>query len=267
MSVNNRFEQRFFARFAGAIWFSMIAAMVAFSNSLAPAAMPKGSSAKSLKPRAAGAIRESVDLPVDLFQAIDAGQIDAKFIPKDSTQAQVLIANRTKKPLSVRLPEAFAGMPLLKQVGGGGGGQSVGGGFAGGGGGGGFFNVPAEKTVKLKVACVCLEHGKAEPRPAMPYEIRPISEATTEPAVAELCKLLGAGRVDQRAAQAAAWHLANDMSWQQLAAKELIYADGRRESYFAAHELLLAAKLAETAESQAQRRADASMAKEELESN
>jgi hypothetical protein len=263
MSVNSRFEKRFFARFAGAILFSMIAAMVAFSSSLLPAATPKGSSARPPQPRDANAIGE----PVDLFDVIDAGQVDVKFIPKDSTQAQVLISNRTKKPLSVRLPETFAGLPVLKQVGGGGGGgQSVGGGFGAGGGGGGFFNVPAEKTGKLKVACVCLEHGKAEPRPAMAYEIRPIREANENPAVAELCKLLGAGRVDQRAAQAAAWHLASGMSWQELAAKELIYADGRREPYFASHELLLAAKAVETAHSQAQGLSDKSMAKGEMKS-
>lgn len=264
MSVSSRFEKPFFGRFAGTILFLMIAAMVVLSSSLLPAATPKGSSARSAKPRDASAVGE----PVDLIDAIDAGQVDAKFIPKDSTQAQVMIANRTKKPLSVRLPEAFAGMPVLKQVGGGGGGQSVGGGFGGGGagGGGGFFNVPAEKTGKLKVSCVCLEHGKAEPRPAMTYEIRPIREANDDPAVAELCKLLGGGHVDQRAAQAGAWHLASDMSWQELAAKELIYADGRREPYFASHELLLAAKLAETAASQAQRLPDDSLAKDETKS-
>jgi hypothetical protein len=92
----------------------------------------------------------------------------------------------------------------------------------------------------------------------MSYELRPISDMTEKPAVAELCKLLGAGQIDQRAAQAAAWHLANEMSWQELAAKELVYADGRSEPYFAAHELLLAAQIAQAAESQARREPDKS---------
>jgi hypothetical protein len=32
-----------------------------------------------------------------------------------------------------------------------------------------MFNVPAEKEGSFKVPCVCLEHGKAEPRSQMTY--------------------------------------------------------------------------------------------------
>ena len=59
----------------------------------------------------------------------------------------------------------------------GGGGMGMGGGGMGGGGGGGFFNIPAEKVGQFKVQTVCLEHGKKDPRPAIPYEIKPIERS------------------------------------------------------------------------------------------
>ena len=37
---------------------------------------------------------------VEMFAAIEAGQIGVKLIPKDSTECRVLIENKTKKPLS-----------------------------------------------------------------------------------------------------------------------------------------------------------------------
>jgi len=137
-----------------------------------------------------------------------------------------------------------------------GGNQGIGGGMMGGGGGmmggGGMFNVAPEKVGKLKVTTVCLEHGKAEPRPAVKYEIKPIESFTDKPEVHQLCRMLGTGKIPQRAAQVAAWHLNNDMSWQELAAKRLKYANGTSRPYFAQQELqggmqisAMATKLAE----------------------
>jgi hypothetical protein len=209
---------------------------------------------------------------VEMFQAIQDGQIEVKFIPKDSTEANVLIKNKTDKPLNVQLPEAFAGVPVLAQFGGmgmgggmggmGGGSQSVGGGGGGAGaagglgggiggggigGGGNFFNVAAEKVGEWKVTTVCLEHGKKEPRAAVPYEIRPISAVSEDPAVHEMLKLLGHGEIDQRSAQAAAWHLVNKMSWQELAAKQIVRANGQRFSWFSPQELHRGMQLANAA--------------------
>jgi len=221
---------------------------------------------------------------VEMFAAIEAGQIGVKLIPKDSTECRVLIENKTKKPLSVKLPDAFAGVPVLAQMGMGGmggmggggmggmggggmggGGQTMGGGMGGGGmmggmggggmmgGGGGMFNVPPEKVGKFKVATVCLEHGKDEPRPAMKYEIKPIGEFTDRVQVHELCRLVGSG-MNQRIAQAAAWHLSNDMSWQQLAAKQLRFANGTRAPYFSGREIRAAMQAATMATQLAKRR-------------
>jgi hypothetical protein len=101
-----------------------------------------------------------------------------------------------------------------------------------GGGGGGFFNVQPEKVGKIKVATVCLEHGKRDPRPRTPIELRPLDSFTDRAEVIELCKMLARGEIDQRSAQAAAWHLQNDMSWQELANKQIKHVTGVREPYF-----------------------------------
>ncbi len=113
----------------------------------------------------------------------------------------------------------------------------MGGGMGGMGGGMGMMNVPPEQVGQLKVATVCLEHGKAEPRAAIPYEIKPLDGVTAKPGVRELCEMLGSGRINQRAAQAAAWHLNNGMSWQELAAKRLRFANGTSQPYFSPQEI------------------------------
>jgi hypothetical protein len=89
----------------------------------------------------------------------------------------------------------------------------------------------------VKVSFVCLEHGKDNPRAAIPYKIVPISEFNSDPNVAALCALLGKGKIDQRSAQAAAWHLANGMSWAELAAKRIERLDGSSSSYFSQLEI------------------------------
>ena len=73
---------------------------------------------------------------------MDAGQIEVKIIPQNATKANVLIRNLTDKPVELRLPKAFASVPVLAQgmmggmggMGGGGMGGMGGGGMGGGGG-------------------------------------------------------------------------------------------------------------------------------------
>ena len=194
---------------------------------------------------------------VEMFAAIEKGDISVKLIPKDSTESQVVIKNETDRPLNVKLPDAFAGVPVLAQMGGqgghhsggsgnkGGGQQGTGGGM--GGMGGGQMNVPPEKVSKFKVPTVCLDHGKAEPRPAIPYTIKPIESYSSKPGVRELCQMLGNGQVNQHAAQAAAWHLNNNMSWEQLAAKRVKHLTGPSQPYFTAAEIQGGMQLADSA--------------------
>src|SRR5438128_896471 len=69
-------------------------------------------------PAASAAV--SPDEAVDLFAAKNAGQVSVRLIPHDEKSGQVLITNNTSAPLTIKLPEAFAGVPILAQRGGGG---------------------------------------------------------------------------------------------------------------------------------------------------
>lgn len=217
------------------------------ASTKAPANAAQAAAAKQKKarPKKLGMF-DPADDTVNFFDAMKAGQIEVKLIPKDSTQGRVFIQNKTKKPLNVKLPEAFAATPVLAQMGMGG--MNMGGGMMGGGGG--FFNVPAEKEGNFKVQCMCLEHGKPEPRPAMTYKISPIETFSKKPGVEALCRMLGYGKINQRAGQAAAWHLNNGMSWEKLAAKRIEHADGSTEPYFTDEELRAGMALANQAVSE-----------------
>lgn len=87
---------------------------------------------------------------------------------------------------------------------------------------GGMFRIEPDKSRKMKVPCVCLEHGKIDPNPRMKYKIVPIEQVNDDPRVAELCGLLGYGQVPQNTAQAAAWHLASGLSWNELMVKNRV---------------------------------------------
>lgn len=192
--------------------------------------------------------------PVNMFDAMASKDIEVRLIPKDDKESRVMIRNNTGKPLTVKLPDAFAGMPVLAQraggLGGGGGaaggrggvgGQSVGGGMGGGMMGGGMgmgmMNVPAEKVAQVKVPTVCLEHGKKVPHAHMQYEIHPIEDFSTKPELKTLLTNFGREGGDQRATQAAAWHLSNDMTWEELAAKQIEHLDGSSEIWFSPDEI------------------------------
>jgi hypothetical protein len=92
--------------------------------------------------------------PQDVLEAERTGLAAVKYVPNDSRSAQIVVTNRSGRPLTLRLPAAFAGVPVLAQInvgaqgnqaGFGAGGigaapQATGGGAAGGGmgmGGGG----------------------------------------------------------------------------------------------------------------------------------
>ncbi len=208
-------------------------------------------SVKSIKPTAN---------VIELFAAMESGEIEVKVFPKDDKGGNITIKNNTDKPLTIKVPEAFAGVPVLAQgLGGcpgggfggcpggggmGGGNQGFGGGMMGGGMGGmgmggmggmggGFFNVAPDKVVKAKFAAVCLDHGKEDPNPRIEYKLIPIDEYAKNPAVTEVIKLMLAGKLDQHSAQAAAWHLQNGLSWEELAKKIGVkHLDGSVEAYF-----------------------------------
>lgn len=223
---------------------------------------------------------------VELFQAMSDHQVEVKFIAKSDHDARILVTNTTSQPLTLKLPEAFAGVPALAQfggggrggggggrgggsgrsggggqqqsVGGGGGGGIGGGGGRGGGGGGGFFSVPPEKTAKIDVPVVCLNHGLREPNSAAAYTLVPATDFLEDrPAVVELLKAFGRGDLEHGAVQAAAWHLNSDMTWDELRAK----LTGTRRSpsrsrYFTTNDIRFGMEYANAAVRLAQANAD-----------
>lgn len=225
---------------------------------------------------------------VGLFDGLKEGQLTVKVLAKDAKGGNMLIENKTDQPLTVELPESFAAVHVLKQYGGGGygggggggmggmgggmggggmgGGQAMGGGMGGGmmgggmggmgggmggmgGGGGGFFSVPAEKIVSVPYHSVCLEHGKPEPSPGKTYVIMETEKYTKNLQLRKLLDLVGTRRINPDVAQAAAWHLTDEMSWRELAAKRREFAGGRPATpYFAPLALLRAQQLVAFAE-------------------
>ena len=83
--------------------------------------------------------------PQDVLVAEAEGFVEVRFIANDARSAQILVTNRGDQPLTLRLPAAFAGVPVLAQQQGAGFGaggigaqpQNVGGGGMQGGGMGG----------------------------------------------------------------------------------------------------------------------------------
>lgn len=216
----------------------------------------------------------------ELFAAESEGLVAVKYIPNDSRSAQVIITNKTAKPLSLRLPAAFAGIPVLAQMGMGGGGgagfgaggigggpQATGGGLGGqgmngmGGGGGaggagGAFSIPPQKTRVIRVSTVCLEHGKPEPSSRHSYDLEPVESFSNDPKLAVVLASLGRGELSQKVAQAAAWHLSNGLSWEQLAAEKIDHAGGvPDEPYFSQADLAAAQRVVAIATQQAGQRA------------
>jgi hypothetical protein len=210
---------------------------------------------------------------LELFAGMEAGKVGAEIILKDSKEATIFVENKTNKPLNVRLPDAFVAVLAQQggggrggggQGGGGGGGGQQSGGFGGGGGGGGFgggggggqggggfFNLPPERVGAIKLAGVCLEHGKAEPRPNVKYVVKPVEAFSTDPALREMLKLFGQQKINQRVAQVAAWHIASKMSWQELAAKQVRHIGRAPTAYFTQQEIAAAMRLVDVAKAEA----------------
>jgi hypothetical protein len=190
---------------------------------------------------------------VELFSGIQNGDIDVRLIPKDAKVANVLIQNNTDRPLAIRLPDAFAGVPaaVLAQFqppfaqnnlfgqNQNGGNQAVGGPLNQG-----IFNVGPGKLRKLTVPVVCLQHGKADPHPRVEYTIQPLDSMTDNPNMAKMLTLLGDGEISQQTAQAVSWHYMDGMRFEALARKVgARHLNGSVEPFFSSSQLELAEKL------------------------
>ncbi|MBS0204901.1 MAG: hypothetical protein JSS49_18495, partial [Planctomycetes bacterium] len=79
----------------------------------------------------------------------------------------------------------------------------------------GFFSIPAEKTVQLGFSSVCLNYGRREPHAGMKYRLVKAEDATTDPMLQQLLESYSP-RTSREVQQAAAWHLANGLTWEQI---------------------------------------------------
>src|SRR4051812_31694282 len=45
--------------------------------------------------------------PIDFFEAVDSGRVNAKFIALNDHAAKLIVTNNTKQPVNLKLPDAF----------------------------------------------------------------------------------------------------------------------------------------------------------------
>ena len=221
---------------------------------------------------------------VDLFSAIENGQLQVAVIPQNYSVLTMRVRNNTATTLKVALPAVFAAVPTARwqtksaalQQGASeslannymqnqGGSQGLGGSLAGPWAGyslagdqqggqpanadndqGRVWIIPGGKQFQIRVPCFCLEYGRPDPQRRIPYQFCQLKEFNASPAVRELLEAFGKGGWDQRIAQLAAWHVANGVPWQTLARIQIPGASGRRGKGFSQMELLAAKRLAES---------------------
>lgn len=219
---------------------------------------------------------------IELFEGIDKGLLEVHLVPHNADGGNVFVTNKSDRPLTVKLPKVVAAVQVLKQARGRGaqvnagagpnpfngqnagnnaGAQATGGGFgvAAGPGlqnnlgnfnpGAGIFSVAPEQVAQLPLKTVCLEHGKPDPRSSMTYRLVPIDQHSSDPVLSAMLEQFVAGKMEQKVAQAAAWNIANRMSWKELTAKKVKHLGGIAPTpYFKSSELTKAQELVAKAE-------------------
>lgn len=218
-----------------------------------------------------------------LFDALAAGLIDARMMPRDATGGSLFLENLSDRPLTIELPEAVVGVQVLPQFGnlfqqagngqgnagnggqGAGANQPVGAGFQGNFGNGAtpnlignapfnqaprqnFFSIPPERIARVPYHSVCLEHGAVDPKRGNVYRLVQVNEFSADPRLPHLLKQVGAQAESTAALQAAAWHIVNGMSWEQLQAKPFHRAAAPDTPYFESRDLQTARRLVEQVE-------------------
>jgi hypothetical protein len=223
---------------------------------------------------------------VELFDGLDGRSLEAELRPKNEFGGNVFIRNLTDKAITVVLPEAIVGIHVHPQnpfgnnnfgnnagTGQQGAGQGMGQNQAVGGqmgqnsagigvgqGQQGFFSIPAAATVRLPFESVCLEHGKTTPDSRNSYKLVRPESYSDKPELTAIARAIADGKTDRAVIQAAAWHIASEMSWDQLAAKTFDRAAAADTAYFSKSQLKAARDLVERAVTQSPKTAPASTA-------
>jgi hypothetical protein len=223
---------------------------------------------------------------VDLFDGMEQSQFDVRLVAQNANEGRIFITNKTDKVLTVAVPKGLVGVQVLPQIvnpqfgnqfgfgqnnlgagisgqGQNGLAQTVGGNAAGLNGGSfpggqqgfgqnngfnaqGFFSIPPEKTVQIGLNSVCLNYGRREPHAGMKYQLVKAESAYTDPALVQLLEDYSP-RMNRDAQQAAAWHLANGLSWDQIARLTDRKVPGNPTPLFTAQQLQGARGLVEQA--------------------
>lgn len=219
---------------------------------------------------------------VELLAGLEQGVFSARMMPRDETGGSIYVQNLTTRPLTVEMPPALVGVQvhpqapspfpgnLLSSAGpigsntGTAGNQSaqpVGTGFPGANGPSGslsnvnvnvnqnngplpnFFSIPPERIVRVEYHSVCLQHGAPTPRRGQLYAVTRVESFSSDPRLPSLLSKIGKGDLDQKSAQAAAWHVANQMSWGDLQAERFKHLNAPDTPYFSQHELSAAGQI------------------------
>jgi hypothetical protein len=98
-----------------------------------------------------------------------------------------------------------------------------------------------------------LEQGKPNPRSSVKYELVPLAEVSDDPRLAEVLKANARGDVDREIAQAAAWNIANKLSWEKLAGLSQMIAINAEAPIFNSWQLRRARELVDYAASASSR--------------
>lgn len=173
---------------------------------------------------------------IRFFEGIRSGKLEVGVTAEGPNLCRFRITNKTAEPLNVIMPAAFAAVPVLavnlQQQQPPEGGQlppegdqipppedpqklGVGCPYADGSEVNTYSFVP-NRTALLQLRSVCLEHDRPGPTPKHHYEVRPMDEVTGVKGVYEICAMMGRGEIDHHVAQLAAWHLNNQVTWQQI---------------------------------------------------
>lgn len=170
---------------------------------------------------------------VGLFDAQANKQVVAHFVPQSEKKGTLSLTNRTKQPLTLRVPSTMGAVPVLAQVFDQAFPQPQRVGLSLPQMGSDIFwrtalskeaepkliRVPAGGQVRVALTGVCLDFGNPTPNSRIRYQLVPLEKVTTDARVAAALQAMGEGRYEQPAVQAVAWHLANGKSWKSLKSK------------------------------------------------
>ena len=56
---------------------------------------------------------------VDMFEAMEKGDIQVLIRTKSSAESNLIVTNKTDRPLAITMPKAFSAVPAMRQFGGG----------------------------------------------------------------------------------------------------------------------------------------------------